>query len=256
MIKNTNIINMELNFAQSLLDGFNRHYKLFIESTKNAKLLFEKNKWFELQTLSKERIMFYDIRVKETIEFLKEKYDISKIDDETWQRIKLSYIGLLSNLKQPELAETFFNTVICKILHRSYFFNDFIFLRPALSTEYIDCDPYVYRSYYPSSVGLKGALNMIWEDMKINNKFENLSRDLKYLLKSFRQNLPSPLRKRPNHQIQILSSPFFRNKGAYIIGKVINGPEDYPFVVVILKRDNCEIYFDTVIFQKFFMKRF
>ena len=57
-----------------------------------------------------------------------------------WQQIKLHYIGLLVNHHQPELAETFFNSVTTKILHRSYFQNDFIFVRPAVSTEYIEND--------------------------------------------------------------------------------------------------------------------
>jgi isocitrate dehydrogenase kinase/phosphatase len=59
---------------------------------------------------------------------------------DTWQQVKLHYIGLLTNHHQPELAETFFNSVTTKILHRSYFNNDFIFVRPAVSTEYIEND--------------------------------------------------------------------------------------------------------------------
>ena len=41
----------------------------------------------------------------------------------------------------------------------------------------------------------------------------------------------APHRLEPNHQIQVLSSLFFRNKGAYIVGRVINGSREYPFVV-------------------------
>ena len=59
---------------------------------------------------------------------------------DVWQQVKLHYIGLLVNHHQPELAETFFNSVTTKILHRSYFQNDFIFVRPAVSTEYIEND--------------------------------------------------------------------------------------------------------------------
>jgi isocitrate dehydrogenase kinase/phosphatase len=58
----------------------------------------------------------------------------------TWQQVKLLYIGLLLNHKQPELAETFFNSVTTKILHRNYFHNDFIFVRPTVSTENIEAD--------------------------------------------------------------------------------------------------------------------
>ncbi len=57
---------------------------------------------------------------------------------DVWHQIKLHYIGLLVDHHQPELAESFFNSVTTKILHRAYFQNDFIFVRPAISTEYIE----------------------------------------------------------------------------------------------------------------------
>ena len=73
---------------------------------------------------------------------------------EIWQQVKLHYIGLLIDHHQPECAETFFNSVTTKILHRSYFHNDFIFVRPAVSTEYIENDEPAalptYRAYYPT----------------------------------------------------------------------------------------------------------
>jgi isocitrate dehydrogenase kinase/phosphatase len=49
---------------------------------------------------------------------------------DVWHQVKLHYIGLLVNHHQPELAETFFNSVTTKILHRTHFHNDFIFVRP------------------------------------------------------------------------------------------------------------------------------
>ena len=44
---------------------------------------------------------------------------------------------------------------------------------------------------------------------------------------------PRPFRLEANHQIQVLSSPFFRNQTAYIVGRVVNGIHTYPFVVPI-----------------------
>ncbi len=55
-----------------------------------------------------------------------------------WQQVKLHYIGLMVGHLQPELAETFFNSVTTKILHRTHFHNDFIFVRPVVSTEYLE----------------------------------------------------------------------------------------------------------------------
>ena len=39
---------------------------------------------------------------------------------------------------------------------------------------------------------------------------------------------------RANFQIQVLSSLFFRNKGAYVVGKIINGFNELPFALPIL----------------------
>jgi isocitrate dehydrogenase kinase/phosphatase len=94
------------------------------------------------------------LRVKECSKRLEREFKAGEQPMDIWQQIKLHYIGLLVNHHQPELAETFFNSVTTKILHRSYFQNDFIFVRPAVSTEYIENDASdtrpTYRAYYPT----------------------------------------------------------------------------------------------------------
>jgi isocitrate dehydrogenase kinase/phosphatase len=44
----------------------------------------------------------------------------------------------------------------------------------------------------------------------------------------------SQVKLRANFQIQVLSSLFFRNKGAYVVGKIINGFNEVPFALPIL----------------------
>ncbi len=233
--------------AQGMLDGFNRHYRLFRETSRDAKSLFEGGRWAELQHISRERIAFYDKRVAESVEYLRRQYHTDSLQDSIWQQVKLHYIGLLSNHKQPELAETFFNSVSCQILHRSYYHNDFIFVRPALSTEHIDSDPPAYRSYYPRKVGLRAAIGQILGDLPLRNRYENFRRDLRCLLKAVRAHLPRPFVQEANQQIQVLSSLFFRNKGAYVIGKIINGAAEYPFAVAILRNNDGSLYLDTIL---------
>jgi isocitrate dehydrogenase kinase/phosphatase len=45
------------------------------------------------------------------------------------------------------------------------------------------------------------------------------------------------LRLRANFQIQVLSSLFFRNKGAYLVGKIINGFTETPLALPILHNE-------------------
>src|SRR3954471_13321672 len=145
--------------AQAMLDGFNRHYRLFRAASAGAKQRFEVADWHGQQRAQRERIEFYDLRVDEAVERLQRDFQAGTLSMEVWQETKLHYIGLLTNHHQPELAETFFNSVTTKILHRSYFNNDFIFVRPAVSTEYIENDEPAslptYRAYYPAKDSLR-----------------------------------------------------------------------------------------------------
>ena len=51
--------------AGVMLDGFNRHYSLFRYGAQRAKALFESGDWHGIQQLSRERIEYYDTRVRE-----------------------------------------------------------------------------------------------------------------------------------------------------------------------------------------------
>ena len=56
--------------AQALLEGFNKHYRLFREASRAAKARFEAADWHGQQRAQRERIEFYDRRVDEAVERL------------------------------------------------------------------------------------------------------------------------------------------------------------------------------------------
>src|SRR4051812_36837532 len=97
--------------AESLLEGFDRHYRLFRDTTAQAKRQFDAGDWAAVQRLVKERIRFYDERVTEYVERLRVGLEAHRVGDAVWQEAKLRYVGLLVDHKRPELAETFFNSV-------------------------------------------------------------------------------------------------------------------------------------------------
>ena len=53
--------------AAMILAGFNRHYALFRYGAQRAKALFESGDWHGIAQLSRERIEYYDMRVRECI---------------------------------------------------------------------------------------------------------------------------------------------------------------------------------------------
>lgn len=226
--------------AQAMLEGFNRHYRLFRDTSQSAKVRFEAADWHGQQRAQRERIEFYDMRVAEAADRLTHEFDAPHLPMDVWQQIKLHYIGLLTDHHQPELAETFFNSVSTRLLHRSYFRNDFLFVRPAVSTEYIENDEPAatptYRAYYPTRETLRETLSRIVTNFQLEREFEDLERDIGHVLAAFNAQLGDHTL-RTNFQIQVLSSLFFRNKGAYVVGKIINGFLETPFALPIVHRE-------------------
>ncbi|MCX7174205.1 MAG: bifunctional isocitrate dehydrogenase kinase/phosphatase [Proteobacteria bacterium] len=235
------------NIALALVEGFNKHYRLFRESSARAKLRFDDGDWQAVQLAVRDRIQFYDDRVKETIDRLHTEFNAEALNLTDWQQAKLRYIGLLLDHKQPELAETFFNSVFCKIMHRTYFHNDFIFVRPAISTEFIDSDPPAYRSYYPNEVGFHGAIRQILSDFGWQRAFDDLDRDVASIRQAVECHLGEWPNPEYNFQIQVLYSAFYRNKAAYIIGKAINGGTEYPFAIPVLHTESGKLFVDTIL---------
>ena len=235
--------------ADAMIEGFNRHYRNIRLYGQQAKTLFESARWLDVQTAVRDRIRSYDERVDDNVARLREEFGADHIDDQTWQQIKLYYIGLLVNHKQPELAETFFNSVTTKILHRSYFHNDFIFARPAVSTEYIDSYPPVYSSYYPAAHGgLRATIKRVIHDFDWQRPFTDLDHDVDCIMRTAEMHLGGQWpQQEANFQIQVLYSAFYRNKAAYIIGKAINGHLELPFAIPVLHDKVGKLVLDTIL---------
>jgi len=237
--------------ARAMMEGFNRHYRLFRTESARAKHRFETMDWHGQQRAQRERIEFYDLRVKECSNRLEREFKAGELAMDVWQQIKLHYIGLLVDHHQPELAETFFNSVTTKILHRSYFQNDFIFVRPAVSTEYIENDEPksrpTYRSYYPTRESMGEVLARMVVDFDLQCPFVDLMRDAQMVANAVSDRLGDAML-RANFQIQVLTGLFFRNKGCYVVGKLINGFNEFAFALPVLHAEDGKLEIDAALF--------
>ena len=253
-----------LDIASAILAGFDRHYGLFRQAAWRAKQCFESGDFHRIRQLQRDRIDFYGLRVQEALSRLENEFQAGALSDGVWQRIKRDYVGLLDGHRQPELAETFFNSVVCRILHRDYFNNDFIFLRPAVATEYLDSDPPCYRVYYPLIPGPETGAAKVAQafadlvrralvDFGLACPWEDVERDVERLIDAvrshWRDSRQAAFDPHPDCQIHVLRSLFFRNKGAYIIGRLVNDGDIFPFALPILQNRRGQIFVDTALFE-------
>lgn len=235
--------------AQALIEGFDRHYGLFRYNAQQAKARFEFGDYQAIRRLAAERIAFYDQRVAEACDRLQRLFGAEGLADSVWPEVKRAFIMLLTDHRQPELAETFFNSVTTRIFDRQHFRNDYLFVRPAVSTDYLDSDPPSYRIYYPRQRGIRRCLLDVVIDCGMACPWEDIQRDLRRVLKVACQDLPRPFKSTVDLQIHVLRSLFYRNKGAYLIGRIIYDGEPIGFAVPILRSAEGRLKVDTIIFD-------
>jgi len=124
-------------------------------------------------------------------------------------------------------------------------------VRPAISTEYIEneepASQPTYRAYYPTRDTLHETLVRMITNFQLQREFEDLGRDIDHVLHAVQLHFGT-IRLRTNFQIQVLSSLFFRNKGAYVVGKFINGFHETPFALPILHNSRKQLYIDAMLF--------
>jgi isocitrate dehydrogenase kinase/phosphatase len=236
--------------AAALIEGFDRHYTPFRAASARAKERFETGDRAEAQLAVKERIGYYDRRVVEMVRRLRNEFDAQRLEYRHWEQVKRAFIGLLVDHKRPELAETFFNSVTTRLLGETYFRNDLVFVRAAISTEYIESDPPVYRTYYPAEQGLRPTLVQVFRDFGWARPFADLEGDVEYVVRALREHLGSWPRPERNLQLQVLGSAFYRNKAAYVIGKLVNGNHATPLVVPVLHDPAGRLTLDTVLLDE------
>jgi isocitrate dehydrogenase kinase/phosphatase len=240
---------LSTDIAQAILDGFDKHYSIFRETSRRAKDRFERGDWTAVREAQRERIGMYDQRVAEGVEAVMSRFPDAGREEVLWKRIKVEYIALLYEVehKQPECAETFFNSVARRLLDRRYYNNQFIFDRAVISTEHLDGDEPAYKSYYPESSDLTDVFRAALLSFGLRCEFRDLDRDLACVRRAVEEHFPDGWNRHRNFQIQVLSSLFFRNKAAYVVGRVINGASTYPVVVPLLRDDDGKVYVDTIL---------
>ena len=236
--------------ARQILDGFDDYREQFRQITNLGRERFEKAQWQEIQDASAARIQLYKIRVTLAREaLLSEHGEEVLMNIECWPQIKKSYIGQIDLRLDDELSETWFNSIFNSLFSHDLISDDCMFVhstRPGLSAH--DA-PMQIRTYRPHG-DLAAALRQISEDYRFAVPYANQEGDLERLEEQLRASLPDWVCKDPELCIELYSSRLYRNKGAYLVGRVFTQDEQWPLVIPILHREGQGIRMDAVIIDE------
>jgi isocitrate dehydrogenase kinase/phosphatase len=235
--------------ARTILAGFDRHYRLFRDVSVQARDRFERGAWAEVVAAHRERIHMYDERVRETVRTLTRRHAEACAGEALWPEVKGTFMALLYGHLRPECAETFFNSVASHVLQRRYFNNRHVFFRPAISTEHLYGKEPTYRCYLPRASSLREVFQQVLLSCGLKGRFEDVALDATRMEEAFHAEHGVPGTLEDNCQVQVLHSLFFRNRAAYLVGRFINGSNEHPFVVPILRTPEGAFYVDALLLK-------
>ena len=259
---NKNLDSIAFVIAKKILGGFDQHYLNMHKASIEAKRCFENMEWEKIENDSKLRMNFYEKQVKRFCKILKneliKEFNDGKVDsiDETlslgkfnskfWKSTKLRYVEQITGHNQPELAETFYNSVFCRLYARRFYNNQYIFTKPCVSLNYIDLDDPVIESYFIEPGQLNKTFAQILKSFSFNCNFKSLKRDASRLEEQFYQQVDRLTN--DVFEIQVINTPFIRGKGAYIVGQIVSQIDaDQPILIALLNDKENKLYVDTLL---------
>lgn len=235
--------------AATVLHGFDEYRSRFKQITSDASRRFSEAAWRDAQQASAERINLYQEKVDDTLERLKRTFGDDVLSHcECWREAKRHYAELISQRLDYELAETFFNSMFCSIFHHRHIRNDWMFV-------YSSRKGAAHRSgielcrRWPVLGDWESALRWALAEAPLSPSFVDLERDVKLGGEFLRHHLPASIRDAENVEIELLKSVFYRNKGAYLVGRVRGGGEQVPLVLPVLHDEGVGLHLDTVLIE-------
>ena len=235
-------------FAQTILNGFESYFADFQNITLAAKPRFENADWQGVHAASRQRIDLYKIKVAQVYEFVELIAGDNLHRYAFWKEARQHYARLIEGHNNFEIAETFFNSMFCSTFDHQQIRNDYAFVFSSQGDMPPVKEQQIFRNYR-STEGLEAMVENLLDEYELSIPFEDKQRDIASIVADLREYLLPQFSVTEDHvSMLVLESMFFRNKGAYIVGKLMIGRDTMPFVLPILHTEEGSVYVDTILF--------
>ena len=220
--------------AATILHGFDEYRARFKEITRDASRRFCDAAWLEAQQASAERINLYEEKVGDTLARMKRTFPHDVMSHcECWREARIHYADMISQRLDYELAETFFNSLFCSIFHHRHIRNDWMFVYSSREDAAHHSGIELCRRREVNG-DWQSALAWALEGAGFRNPFADIANDTELGARFLKEQLPTTILQADDSQIELLTSVFYRNKGAYLVGRILGGSEQVPLVLPIL----------------------
>ena len=234
---------MEQLVAHTILQGFDAMYGRFLDVTAGAQERFESQNWAATHQALKKRISFYDHHVDLVTSQIQIMLGERYANHTFLMAVKSAYEDLLLDYPRYDIAESFFNSVYCRIFEHRNINRDKLFVHSSQEGR-IPTYPTSLTRRYKSSTGLKCVLTRMLDDTPFTLAWEDKNRDIDLIVQRLQSELGGTLDSNP--VIELIREPFYRNKAAYLIGRIfLRDNSTAPLVLPVLNNSNKQLYIDA-----------
>ncbi|MER0127201.1 bifunctional isocitrate dehydrogenase kinase/phosphatase [Franconibacter pulveris 1160] len=234
---------LELLVAQTILQGFDAQYGRFLEVTSGAQQRFEQADWHAVQQAMKSRIHLYDHHVGLVVEQLKCITEGKGADADFLLRVKQHYTALLPDYPRFEIAESFFNSVYCRLFDHRALSPERLFIFSSQPERRFRTIPRpLAKDFYPQQ-GWRELLTTLLSDLPLRLRWQNLARDVGYIIAHLTETLGAQMLQ--NVHLQVANELFYRNKAAWLVGKLVLPGGTLPFLLPIHRTEEGELFVDA-----------
>jgi len=235
---------MEQLVAHTILQGFDAMYGRFLDVTAGAQERFEGRNWPAVHQALKKRISFYDHHVGLVTSQIQIMLGERYANRTFLMAVKSAYVDLLLDYPRYDIAESFFNSVYCRIFEHRNINRDKLFVHSSQEGR-IPTYPTSLTRTYNTGNGLTSVLERMLDDMPFTLNWEDKHRDIDLIVQRLQNDLGNAaLGSTP--VIEMIREPFFRNKAAYLIGRIIlKDNRTVPLVLPVLNNSSKQLYIDA-----------
>ena len=233
--------------AQTILQGFDAQYGRFLEITSGAQERFEHADWPEIQRAMKQRIQLYDHHVGLVVAQLKCMGLVQSLMPNMLSQIKRVYITLLPDYPRFEIAESFFNSVYCRLFQHRELTQENLFIFTSQPVRRFCTLPRPLVREYKVNGNLSDLLHSVLCGLPLRLQWRSLPFDIQCIVKKLNTRFPNTENKPIS--LHIVNELFYRNKAAWLVGKIYIGHDVHPFLLPIHLDNQSKIYIDTCLVE-------
>ena len=232
--------------ARWLYEEYSLFYKEFLMILDLAKIAFEKRDFASSVRVSSRRLSLYSTSIIEVSRRLGDAYPEINDDFDCWQEIEVYYRQLINGDYAEDIGRAYLHSLRRKIYHSEWLADDYSVSQMISRDDSILSEVLVT---FKLSDGLnEDTVESILNIPEFIRSYANMQLDRRRVFQRIMGNLSkSRFRENAPSQVEMINAGFYRNRGAYLVGRLIFDDGKFLPLIIALLNDESGIYVDAVL---------